>query len=179
MKTKSNLLVLISIFAVGGLQAQTAPATPAAATPAAAAPAASAPVATPAAAALPPLKVAITTNDMMSFSVTKIEAHPGQTITVTLKNNGTLPKTVMGHNWILLKAGANMTAYAATAASAKAENFQPKALADQVLAAIPMLGAKESGEVTFTCPTEPGNYTYLCSCYGHSMAGMKGVLIVK
>jgi len=172
MKTKTNLIVLISILALGSLQAQTAPAAPAAsATPAT--------PAAPAAPAVAPLTVNITTNDMMSFSLTKFEAHPGQTVTVRLTNNGTQPKAVMAHNWILLKAGADLNAYAAAAAVDKAEDFQPKALADQVLAAIPMLGAKESGEVTFTAPTTPGTYKFLCSCYGHSMAGMKGSLIVK
>jgi azurin len=172
MKTKTNLIALLSLLALGGLQAQTAPAAPAAAAPAAS-------TTTAPAVALPPLTVNITTNDMMSFSVTKFEAHPGQTVTVHLTNTGTQPKAVMAHNWILLKAGSDLNAYAAAAAAAKAEDFQPKALAGQVLAAIPMLGAKESGEVTFTCPLTPGTYKYLCSCYGHSMAGMKGVLIVK
>ena len=168
------------MLVVGALRAQTAPAAPAStAAPAAAAPAASAASAAPAASAFPPLTVSITTNDMMSFSVTKIEAHPGQTVTVKLKNTGTLPKTAMAHNWILLKADANMAAYAAAAAAAKADNFQPKSLQNEVIASIPMIGAKESGEVTFTAPTTPGTYNYLCSCYGHSMAGMKGVLIVK
>jgi azurin len=174
MKTKTSLFAIISIFALG-LHAQSAPAAapaPANATTPAAAATAAAPVAAP-------LTVDINLTDMMSFSVTKIEAHPGQTLTVRLKNNGTLPKEIMGHNWILLKADADWKAYAMAAAGAKDENFQPKALAGQVIASIPMIGAKESGQVTFTCPTAPGNYTYLCSCYGHSMAGMKGTLIVK
>jgi len=161
MKTKTNLFIIALTLALGVLQAQTAPAT------------------TAAAPAVPPLTIDLIVNDMMSFNVTKIEARPGQTITVRLKNNGTLPKNVMAHNWILLKAGTDMNAYAAAAAAAKDENFQPKALNDKVLAAIPMIGAKQTGEVTFTSPTTPGTYTYLCSCYGHSMAGMKGTLIVK
>ncbi len=175
MKTKSNLIALVFILALGRLPAQTAPATPAASA-GSAAPAASAAPATPAVA---PLVVDIVVNDMMTFSVTKIQAHPGQTVTIKLKNTGTQPKATMAHNWILLKAGTDLNAYAATAATDKAKDFQPKALADQVLASIPMIGAGESGSVTFTCPTTPGTYKYLCSCYGHSMTGMKGSLVVK
>ncbi len=172
MKTKSNLFVILSLVAIGGLQGQTAPA-------AAPASSAAAPAATAAAPAMAPLVVDIVVNDMMSFSVTKIEAKPGQIVTIKLKNTGTLPKEAMAHNWILLKGGVDMNAYAAAAANAKAENFQPKALADQVYASIPMIGAKQTGEVTFTCPTTPGTYKYLCSCYGHALTGMKGTLVVK
>jgi uncharacterized cupredoxin-like copper-binding protein len=48
-----------------------------------------------------------------------------------------------------------------------------------VLAFIPLRGPKEVGDVTFTVPTKPGNYPFICSCSGHSMAGMRGELIVK
>jgi azurin len=114
----------------------------------------------------------------MKYSVTKIEAHPGQKVTVELRNDGTLPKEAMGHNWILLKAGTDATSYAMSSMTAKSENYQPKSLASRVIASIPMLGPKESGKVTFTAPA-PGSYAYLCSFPGHAQAGMKGVLIVK
>ncbi len=117
--------------------------------------------------------------DTMKYDVNKIEASPGQKITVELKNGGTLPKEAMGHNWVLLKAGSDARAYAAGAVKAKGENFQPSALAGEVLAAIPVLGPGESGHITFTAPTAPGSYPYLCSFPAHFQSGMKGVLIVK
>ncbi len=123
--------------------------------------------------------IVITANDMLRFSITKIEARPGERIHVQLRNEGTMPKDVMGHNWILLKAGKEASAYASAAASARAEEYRPKALEDQVIAAIPLLGPKETGEVTFNVPTAPGIYYYLCSCPPHSAAGMRGVLIVR
>lgn len=123
--------------------------------------------------------IEITANDMMKFSVKKIEAHPGEKITVELKNEGTIPKEAMGHNWILLKAGVNPMVYANQAMSAQAENYQPKAAADKVIASISLLGPKESGKVSFTVPSEPGSYSYLCSFPGHAGAGMVGVLVVK
>jgi azurin len=85
----------------------------------------------------------------------------------------------MGHNWVLLTADEDPIAYATAALSAKDEGFLPKALADKVIASIAMLGPKETGEVTFAAPTVPGTYHYLCSCTGHGLAGMQGVLIVK
>jgi len=65
------------------------------------------------------------------------------------------------------------------AMSAAAENYEPKALAADVLASIPILGPKESGDVTFNAPSKPGKYPFLCSFPGHFQAGMRGVLIVK
>lgn len=123
--------------------------------------------------------VTIKAFDTMKFDVTKIEAHPGDKLTITLKNEGTLPKEAMGHNWILLKAGADPISYSNTAATAKAENYQPKSQAKQVFASIHLLGPKESASTTFTAPSALGSYAYLCSFPGHTAAGMKGVLVVK
>lgn len=131
------------------------------------------------AAPVPPRDVVIVANDQMKFSITRIEAPPGQILHVTLKNEGTLPKEVMGHNWILLKGGKDSAAYVAAALTAAKDNYQPKAMADQVLASIPMLGAKHEGDVTFNAPDIPGTYVFLCSFPAHFQAGMRGVLIVK
>jgi azurin len=130
-------------------------------------------------AAAPVQTVAITATDTLRFSVTEIDASPGQTLHVVLTNETNMPKDTMGHNWVLLKADQDPIAYATAALSAKDEGYIPKALAGEVLASIAILGPKETGEVTFTAPTIPGSYPYICSCAGHSMAGMRGVLIVK
>jgi len=123
--------------------------------------------------------VTIACYDTMKYSVNTIEAKPGQKMVVEVKNEGSLPKAVMGHNWILLKAGVDPNAYAKVAMTAKADDYQPKSLADKVIAASPLLGAGESAKVAFTCPSTPGSYTYLCGCPGHAASGMRGVLIVK
>jgi azurin len=125
------------------------------------------------------MNVKIVANDSLKFSVKEIDATPGQTIHVQLTNEGTLPKDGMGHNWILLDSESEAGPYATTALSARSTEYEPKALASHVLASIPLLGPKETGEVTFCAPTKPGKYPYICSCSGHSMAGMKGYLIVK
>jgi azurin len=129
--------------------------------------------------AAPAKDVVIVANDQMKFSVTRIEAQPGQALHVTLKNEGTLPREVMGHNWILLRTGSDITAYAAAALSAAKDNYQPKALAGEVLASIPLLGAKHDGDVTFNAPGTPGTYVFLCTFPAHFQAGMRGELIVK
>jgi azurin len=123
--------------------------------------------------------VTISGFDTMKYSINTIEAHPGEKLTVTLKNDGNMPKEAMGHNWILLKAGEDPQSYANSAVTAKSEDYQPKSLASKVLASIKVLGPKESGSVTFTVPTAPGKYAYLCSFPAHCQVGMKGLLIVK
>jgi len=123
--------------------------------------------------------VVISAFDTMKYSVNTIDAHPGEKITVQLKNEGTLPKEAMGHNWILLKAGEDPQAYANAALTAKGEGFQPASLASKVITSIRLLGPKESGSVTFTAPSAPGKYAYLCSFPAHCQVGMKGVLVVK
>jgi len=123
--------------------------------------------------------VVITANDTLKFNTTQIQASPGQLIHVQLRNEGSMPKDSMGHNWILLDDEAVAMQYATAAMTARDANYQPKALAAHVLAAIPLLGPKEVGDVTFTAPAKPGKYPFICSFTGHYMAGMRGDLIVK
>ena len=130
-------------------------------------------------AAEPVKTVVIVANDSLKFSITRIEAKPGQKIHVQLRNEGTMPKAVMGHNWVLLKAGKDANAYASAAAAAAKQGYEPKALANDVLASIRLLGPKETADITFDAPTVPGRYQYLCSFPAHSAAGMRGELIVK
>lgn len=123
--------------------------------------------------------VVIIANDQMKFSVTHIEASPGEKLHVQLRNEGTMPKNEMGHNWLLLTSTTDPNAFAMAAIAARDTDYVPKAFANQILASIPLLGPKEVGDVTFTCPTKPGKYPFICSCNGHSLAGMRGELIVK
>jgi azurin len=121
----------------------------------------------------------IVANDTLKFSLTRIEASPGQEIHVELRNEGTFPKATMGHNWILLDNDSEAVPYAMAAMSAGNSGFMPKSMSAHVLASIPLLGPKETGNVTFKAPEKPGKYPFICSCSGHSMAGMRGELIVK
>jgi azurin len=133
--------------------------------------------AAPAAPAGPRL-VEITAGDTMKYSVTSLEAKPGEDLKVVLTNNGTLPKDTMGHNWVLLKKGSDVTAFATAASVAKATDYLPDALKDQIIVHIELLGPRKSGEVAFKAPTEPGDYPFLCTFPGHFVQ-MKGVLVVK
>ena len=163
MKSRTLLLPLLAagalLFAGCGPQ-QAAPAAPAAADSAVAV-------------------LEFTANDSMKFNLTRAEVKAGQDVKVIFTNIGSMPKAAMGHNWVLLKKGVDVEAFDKAAIAAQATDYFPVALADQVVAHTKLLGPKQTDEITFKAPTEPGEYVFLCSFPAHYQAGMKGVLVVK
>jgi len=139
--------------------------------------AASAPAAASAASAV--VTVEITANDSMKFNLSRIEAKAGQEVKVTLTNTGTLPKTVMGHNFVLLQKGTDQKAFTDAAVAAAATDYVPASMAGKIIAHTKLLGAKQSDEITFKAPAEAGEYPFLCSFPAHYLTGMKGVLVVQ
>jgi azurin len=115
-----------------------------------------------------PREIEITAGDTMKYSITAIEAKPGEDI-----------KEVMGHNFVLLKAGSDVAAFDAAALNSKDTGYIPAALGDEIIAHIDLLGPRKSGEVEFKAPTTPGDYNFLCTFPAHYQAGMRGVLTVK
>lgn len=124
-------------------------------------------------------QVEITGNDTMKFSVTEIRSKPGEPLTVTLRNIGTMPKFSMGHNWVLLKKGVNVDEFVSEAANAPTTDYIPKSRQSDIIAHTKLLGPKESDTVSFNTPPEPGTYVFLCSFPGHFQVGMRGELIVE
>jgi azurin len=125
------------------------------------------------------VKIRAGVDNTMKFDLATISVAPGESIKVMLTNHMTLPKEVMGHNWVLLTSGTDVPAFAAAAAAEPANGYIPAKMKDKVLAVIGVLGPNETGEVTFTAPSKPGDYPFLCSFPGHYLTGMKGVLTVK
>jgi azurin len=123
--------------------------------------------------------VAITANDTMKFNVVEIRAKAGEALAVTLTNEGTFPKFSMGHNWVLLAAGTDLTAFSNDAAMAAATDYVPASFKAKVLASTKLLGPKESDTALFYAPETPGRYPFICAFPGHMQVGMKGELIVE
>lgn len=123
--------------------------------------------------------VEITANDQMKYSVNEIRAKPGEAISVTLKNIGTVPKFSMGHNFVLFKKADAIEAFVADVPTAAATDYVPASHKDDLIAHTKLLGPKEQDTVTFNAPTTPGRYPFLCSFPGHYQVGMKGELIVE
>jgi azurin len=137
-----------------------------------------APSAAPAAAP-GPKTFALTANDTMKYSLTRLAVSAGDEVKVTLTNAGSMPKASMAHNWILLKAGSDPVAFSNAAVTHKADDYFPTELAGEVLVHTKLLGPRESDTVEFKAPAEPGEYPYLCTFPGHYVSGMHGVLVVR
>lgn len=125
-----------------------------------------------------PREIVITANDAMQFNLKELTAKPGEKIAVKLSHVGKLPKTAMGHNWVLFSALPDAEVNKLLMDAMKnAPDYLPK---DQsaILAHTKIVGGGESDTVTFTAPDKPGSYPFFCSFPGH-FSMMKGKLIVK
>ncbi|WP_052573540.1 azurin [Haloferula sp. BvORR071] len=125
-------------------------------------------------------KLELTGNDQMQYSTKTLEVTAGDKVTLTLKHIGQIPKTAMGHNVVILKAGTPVPTFATKAMTAAATDYIP---ADEeskklIVAHTKVVGGGESDTITFTAPAEAGDYPYLCTFPGH-FALMQGVLKVK
>lgn len=122
------------------------------------------------------VEITIEANDQMKFDLSEIKVKEGDTVVLTLKHVGKLPKAAMGHNWVLLGQGVDMKSFAMEAMKAKANDYIPEGTED-VIVHTPMLGGGEEATITFTAP-EAGEYTFICSFPGH-YALMNGTFIVE
>jgi|SRR5699024_8784945 len=123
--------------------------------------------------------VEITGTNSMKFSVKQITVSPGEQVTIKLTTKSTLPAMAMSHNWVLLKQSADPQAFTMAGASHKDTEYIDPSKADMVLAKTALAAGGETVTVTFTAPSTPGDYTYVCTFPGHFVSGMKGVLTVQ
>jgi azurin len=117
-----------------------------------------------------PCQLEITGSDQMQYDKQELSAPATcQQITVTLHHSGKLPKTAMGHNWVLVK-GPDLAAVANAGMGAGAANDYLAPGDKQVLAHTKLVGGGESASVTF--PTsilqKGGDYKFLCTFPGHN-----------
>ena len=124
-------------------------------------------------------EVVVEANDQMQFNKKAFEIKAGDTIKLTLKHVGKLPKIAMGHNLVILQKGTNLAGWASKAMTAAATNYVPtdEASKKAVIAKTKVLGGGETDSVTFSIK-EAGEYQYLCSFPGH-FALMQGKITVK
>ncbi|WP_067144781.1 azurin [Pseudotamlana agarivorans] len=118
----------------------------------------------------------LTASDGMQFNKNKIEVNAGEKVRLTLTHTGKMAKTVMGHNFVLLKKGVDLTDFGTEAATATDSEFIPND-GDDVIVHTKLIGGGESTTIEFNAP-ESGDYDFLCSFPGHFMI-MKGKFIVK
>lgn len=122
------------------------------------------------------VEITIEGNDQMRFNKDEIRVKAGQTVRLTLKHVGQMDKNAMGHNWVLLTQGTDISEFGGAAVSAKDNDYIPEGT-DQVIAHTKMLGGGESATIEFEAP-EKGTYDFICSFPGHYSL-MKGKFIVE
>jgi azurin len=123
--------------------------------------------------------VEIIGTDDMKYSVTSIAAKRGEQLRIRLVSKGTMPKIAMAHNVVVLQKDASQVKFVTAGATARATDFIPPDMKDQVIAATALAGPGETVEVTFKVPDVAGVYPFLCTFPGHFQAGMRGTLTVK
>ncbi|MDO4729459.1 MAG: azurin [Bacteroidota bacterium] len=121
-------------------------------------------------------EIVLESTDQMTFTTTEIKVKEGQKVTLTLKHIGKMPASVMGHNFVLLKQGTDLAAFANEAVNAKENAYVPVGSKD-VIASTGIIGGGESTTITFDAPAK-GTYDFICSFPGH-YAIMKGKFIVE
>ncbi|HEX7604073.1 MAG TPA: plastocyanin/azurin family copper-binding protein [Polyangiaceae bacterium] len=109
----------------------------------------------------------------MVYDVSKFYVKPGQPVHVVFENKA--PGT-LAHNWVLLAKAGTEASFAASVVDKTKDDFYADGPA--VLAHVPLTKPGTTSETTFTAPTVPGDYPYICSFPGHYVM-MKGVLTVK
>jgi len=123
--------------------------------------------------------VEIIGTDDMKFSLTTIEAKPGEQIRVRLVTKSAMPKIAMAHNFVLLKKDTSQLKFVSAGVSHRENDYIAPEMKDQVLAKTDMAGGGETVEVVFKAPAAAGDYPYVCTFPGHFQAGMRGTLVVK
>ncbi len=118
-------------------------------------------------------------NDAMQFNKKTITVPATcKTFAVTLKHVGKLPKTAMGHNWVLAHAS-DEAAVVADGLKAGAASSYEKPNDARVVAHTKLIGGGESDTATINVSKLKAgeNYAYFCTFPGHASL-MKGTLSI-
>lgn len=125
-------------------------------------------------------KVTVDSTDQMSFDTKDIAIDKScKTFTVELKHSGSLPKNVMGHNWVLSKT-ADMQPIATDGLAAGIDKNYLKEGDARIIAHTKIIGAGETDSVTFDVSKLAAgeSYGFFCSFPGH-ISMMKGTVTLK
>lgn len=125
-------------------------------------------------------ELSIDGNDAIQFSESELQVSKdcGE-VTLTLNHVGSLPKSAMGHNWVLSQTS-EAQAVVTDGINAGLANNYLKPDDQRVLASTEVVGGGESTSITFSVADLEvgGDYTFFCSFPGH-FAIMKGKFIVS
>lgn len=119
----------------------------------------------------------LTGNDEMKFNLNTMIVEEGDLVVVNLENIGKMAKNVMGHNFVLLKPGVDLAAFAAKSMASKDNEYIPAEEMGKIIVYSKLLGPGEKTVIEFDAPPK-GAYKFICSFPGHYVT-MQGTLIVR
>lgn len=128
-----------------------------------------------------PCATTVEANDAMQFNVSNINVPKTcKTFTVTLKHTGKLPRSVMGHDWVLTTA-ADEAAVVTDGAKAGLDNDYVKPGDPRVIAHTKVIGGGETTSVSFrpSALKAGKDYVFFCSFPGHSTVMHGTVTLTK
>jgi len=125
------------------------------------------------------VEITITGSDAMQYDQKVVTVKAGEPINLTFKHVGSLPKTAMGHNIVILKPGSDLASFAYACTKESANGYIPSedVMKELIVAHTKMLGGGEEDAVELTFE-KPGSYPYLCTFPGH-FAIMNGTITVE
>jgi azurin len=109
----------------------------------------------------------------MAYEPNRLTAPAGAEVTIILENKATA--AAMIHNAVIIEAG-KQSEVAEDGLAAGPDNAYVGE-SEFIIAATPLANPGETVEVTFTAPSEPGTYQFICTYPGHT--AMKGILMIK
>ncbi|PEN14981.1 hypothetical protein CRI94_01420 [Longibacter salinarum] len=124
-----------------------------------------------------PIRVVIEPDgNQMLFAQDEFTAKAGQEITLVFKNTATSPAMV--HNVVILNDNDDATINRVGQAALTASDNEYVPEDDAIIGATALAKPGETVEVTFTAPSEPGKYSYVCTFPGH-YSMMRGTLTIQ
>ncbi|WP_262246130.1 azurin [Parapedobacter soli] len=122
-------------------------------------------------------EIALEGNDLMQFDKTLFRVKAGETVKLTFKNVGEMPKESMGHNVVVLQPGTDLPAFGGEAIKAVDSEYIPVTFSSSIVAHTKLLGPGETDAIEFTLDSK-GVYPFLCSFPGH-YGVMQGKIVAE
>lgn len=110
----------------------------------------------------------ISTANEFNFNPNVITVNAGKTVTITFNNTGTV-----NHTLNFLKPDAELDHLLEEIEEGAGEHIDEELLTD-----MHAIEPGHSETVLFTAPSEPGEYSFICTIPGHAEAGMIGTIKV-
>ena len=127
----------------------------------------------------PRSELTIRADDQPKYDLKEFTVAAGAEVKLTLQHIGSMPKTTMGHNVVILTMDADPEAFVKAAQQHVNNDYIPPKMSNSIVAYTDLIGGGQSDTITFTAPEKPGDRTFLCSFPGHYQLGMKGTMHVQ